>query len=175
MRSNSPVRRSGCHGYSTRSRWIAVLAGLLLMIPPGWSIAQQVTTGSLAGRVVDENSNPLASATVIATSSQGTKSTRTDSKGRFLIPHLTPGTYDVMVDSENHQSVEQKEVMVSLGHRVELLFTLATGAFEESIEVVGTPPVIDYTAVSTGLDVDSAMLDEIPIGRQLSWPPPSIF
>lgn len=80
-----------------------------------------------------------------------------------------------MVDSENHQSVEQKEVMVSLGHRVELLFTLATGAFEESIEVVGTPPVIDYTAVSTGLDVDSAMLDEIPIGRQLSWPPPSIF
>jgi hypothetical protein len=152
----------------TRSGLLAVLAGLLLTIPAGLAIAQQVTTGALSGRVVDEGSNPLPSATVTATSGQGAKITQTDSNGRFLIPHLTPGTYHVTVDSEGHQSAGQSDVIVSLGHRVELLFTLATGTFEESIDVVGTSPVVDYAAVSTGLDVDSAMLDEIPIGRQLS-------
>jgi hypothetical protein len=145
-----------------------VVAGLLLVIAPGMAVAQQVTTGSLAGRVVDEGSNPVAAATVTATSSQGTKSSRTDEKGRFLVPFLTPGTYDVKVGLDGYQSVEQSGVFVSLGQRIDLHFTLATGTFEESIEVVGSSPVIDFADVSTGLGIDSAMLNQIPVGRQLS-------
>ena len=91
---------------------------------------------------------------MIATSNQGTKSVQADSKGRFLLPHLTPGPYDVTAGSEGHQSVEHKGVVVALGQRVELHFHLATGTFEESIEVVGLSPVIDYADVSTGLGVD---------------------
>jgi hypothetical protein len=93
---------------------VTALVGVLLMIPVGTLVAQQVTTGPLAGRVVDENSNPLASATVVATSGQETRSTRTDSNGRFVIPHLTPDTYHVRVDSDGHQSAEQSGVIVSL-------------------------------------------------------------
>jgi hypothetical protein len=135
---------------------------------PAPAIAQVVTTGSISGQVIDESSSPLAGATVIATSNQGKKTTRSDSKGRFLIPYLTPGTYDVLVSLEGHQSVQQSAVMVALDQRIELHFTLATGTFEESIEVVGTAPVIDYASVSTGLGVDAAMLNQIPVGRQLS-------
>jgi hypothetical protein len=147
---------------------LSLVVALLLAAIPGIAIAQQATTGSLAGQVIDESSNALPAATVIATSSQGTKSTKTDSKGRFLIPHLTPGTYDVMVGLDGYQSVEQSDVIVSLGHRIELHFTLATGTFEESIEVVSTSPVVDFATVSTGLGIDSAMLNQIPVGRQLS-------
>ena len=168
MRSSLRVRQRCLFGTPTLSRSLAVLVGLLLLVSPGLAIAQQATTGSLAGQVIDESSNALPGATVIATSSQGKKSTRSDPKGRFLIPYLTPGTYDVMISLDGYQSVEQSDVIVSLGHRVELHFTLATGTFEESIEVVGTSPVVDYAAVSTGLNIDSAMLNQIPVGRRLS-------
>ncbi len=161
--SGGGLPSSGC--------FLSFLLTLLLVIIPGTAIAQQATTGSLSGQVIDESSQPLADATVIATSSQGRKSTQTDSKGRFLIPHLTPSTYDVMVSLNGYQSVEQSGVMVSLGHRIELHFMLATGTFEESIEVVGTSPVIDYSAMSTGLEVDSTMLNQIPVGRELSDTP----
>ena len=141
---------------------IVLLAGTQLVV------AQQETTGSLAGRVVDDNSNTLSGAMITATSSQGSRVVRTDVNGRFLIPHLTPDTYRLTVESEGHQTVEQSGVIVSLGHRTELHFTLPTGTFEESIEVVATSPVIDLAAVSTGLGIDSQMLDQIPVGRRLS-------
>ncbi len=141
---------------------IALLAG------PQLVVAQQETTGSLAGRVVDDGSNILSGAIVTATSSQGSRVVRTDANGRFLIPHLTPDTYRLTVESEGHQTVEQSDVIVSLGHRSELHFILATGTFEESIEVVGSSPLIDLAAVSTGLGIDSEMLNQIPVGRRLS-------
>jgi len=147
---------------------LSLILALLVATIPGTTVAQHVTTGSISGQVIDGASSPLVDVTVTATSSQGTKSTQTDPKGRFLIPYLTPGSYDVMAGLDGYQSVEQSNVTVSLGQRIELHFTLASGTFEESIEVVSTSPVVDLAAVSTGLDVDSAMLNQIPVGRQLS-------
>jgi len=147
---------------------LALIVGLLVATIPGTAVAQHVTTGSLTGQIIDEGSNPLPGATVIATSNQGARSAQTDSKGRFLIPHLTPGTYDVQVGLDGYQSVGQSDVIVSLDHRAELHFTLAKGTFEESIEVVATSPVVDLAAISTGLGVDTKMLGQIPVGRQLS-------
>lgn len=147
---------------------LSLIVALVLTTLPGMAVAQQVTTGSISGQVVDESSKSLVNATVTATSGQGTKTTQTDSKGRFLIPYLTPSTYDVKVALDNYQSVEQNNVNVSLGQRIELHFTLASGTFEESIEVVSTSPVVDLAAVSTGLAIESSTLNQIPIGRQLS-------
>ncbi len=147
---------------------LSLIVALLLAAIPGTATAQHVTTGSISGQVLDADSSPLVDATVTSMSSQGTKITRTDAKGRFLIPHLTPGTYDVAVRLNGYQSVEQSDVTVSLGQRIELHFTLDSGTFEESIEVVGSSPVVDLAAVSTGLAVDSTMLNQIPVGRQLS-------
>jgi hypothetical protein len=147
---------------------LSLILALLAVTIPGTAVAQHVTTGSISGQVIDGASSPLVDVTVTLISSQGTKITRTDAKGRFLIPHLTPGTYDVAVRLNGYQSVEQSDVTVSLGQRIELHFTLDSGTFEESIEVVGSSPVVDLAAVSTGLAVDSTMLNQIPIGRQLS-------
>ena len=121
---------------------LSLIVALVLTTLPGMAVAQHVTTGSISGQVNDGASNPLVDATVTATSSQGTKSTQTDTKGRFLIPYLTPSTYDIKVVLDEYQSVEQSNVNVSLGQRIKLHFTLPSGTFEESIEVVGTSPVV---------------------------------
>ena len=74
---------------------LSLILELLAVTIPGTAVAQHVTTGSISGQVIDGASSPLVDVTVTLISSQGTKITRTDAKGRFLIPHLTPGTYDV--------------------------------------------------------------------------------
>ncbi len=173
MRSILTVWRGCPRGTQFQSRspaagGLSFIVGLLLMIVPAVVVAQHVTTGSLAGQIIDESSNPLPGATVIATSNQGARTTQTDSKGRFLIPHLTPGTYAVQVSLEGYRNIEQNRVIVSLDHRVELHFTLPQGTFEESIEVVATASVVDFATVSTGSGVDSTFLAQIPVGRQLS-------
>ncbi len=146
---------------------VPVFCSLLLLIPLTGS-AQHVTTGTLAGQVSDESAHPLAGATVTATSGQGEKKVQTDARGRFLIPYLTPGVYDVHILLDGHKALEQKGVSVALAQRVDLHFTLSQGTFEESIEVVANSPLVDYASFSTGLGVDTETLAQIPVGRQIS-------
>lgn len=129
-----------CGRLRSSNRRLSLIVALLLAAIPGMAIAQQITTGSLAGQVVDESSIPLPGATVTTISSQGTRTAQTDSRGRFLVPYLTPGAYAVRVNLEGYRTIEQSRVRVSLGHRVDLHFTLSRGAFEESIEVVADAP-----------------------------------
>src|SRR6185436_18196373 len=89
--------------------------------------AQETTSGSIAGQGMDAQGAPVPGATVSVTSGQGTKTFVTDANGRFYAPFLTPGKYGVKVSLAGFQSVEQKNIDVRLGTRLELPFTLKVG------------------------------------------------
>ncbi len=143
-----------------------VLSLSLLLAAPAQ--AQHATTGVLAGRVVAEDGSPLPGATVVVSSGQGDLSFTSDRQGRFLAPYLTPGTYDVRANLAGFQPVERRGLEVRLGQRLEVLFTLPQGSFSDTVEVTAAPPAIDFSSVSTGLTVDSRLLDQVPVGRQLA-------
>ena len=68
-------------------RLLVALAALVAFAPSGAS-AQGVTTGSLAGVVIDQGGSPVAGANVIAihVPSGSTYDATTRSDGRFLVP-----------------------------------------------------------------------------------------
>ena len=74
---------------------VTSLAVLVLALSVGVAFAQETTSGSITGKVVDAQGLVLPGVTVTITSSQGTKTFVTDSTGRFFAPYLTPGTYTV--------------------------------------------------------------------------------
>jgi hypothetical protein len=57
--------------------------------------AQETTSGSIGGRVVDSQGLGVPGVTVTAQSRQGSKNAVTDDQGRYFVPYLTSGRYTI--------------------------------------------------------------------------------
>jgi hypothetical protein len=62
----------------------------LLLLGSGAGMAQE-TTGTINGRVVDDQGLSIPGVTITVTGPQGAKVVTTDAEGRFATPFLTPG------------------------------------------------------------------------------------
>ena len=83
----------------------------------------------------------MPGATVTVTGPQGSQTVTADAEGRFNAPFLTPGTYTVRAELRASRSVEQQNVVVRLGQRVELPVTMEVGGLTETVEVTGASPI----------------------------------
>jgi hypothetical protein len=144
---------------------LALIVALGLCSP---AVAQETTTGSLAGVVTDTTGGLMPGVTVVLTSEQGVKTFVTDTEGRFFAPYLTPGRYTVRAELSGFTAVERKNVDVRLGQRLELSFTLTVGAVEEVVEVTGSAPVVDTSSTTVGGVLDNEALKHLPVGRRFS-------
>jgi len=146
-----------------------VWALLLVVASFGLASAQETTSGSITGQVVDAQGAPVPGATVSLTSNQGTKTFVTDSTGHFFAPYLTPGRYSVRVELSGFSPVEQKGIDVHLGQRFDIgSLALKVGGLSEVVEVVGAAPTIDTSSTTTGGVLDSDALKRIPVGRNFT-------
>src|SRR5262245_1973150 len=97
------------------------------------AVAQETTTGSIEGRIVDPQGLPVPGVTVTVSSMQGAQSFVTDSDGRFIAPYLTPGAYTIRAELSGFRPLEQQNVQVRLGQRVTLPLTLPLGELTEQV------------------------------------------
>jgi hypothetical protein len=146
----------------------ALMIAALLVSSSASFAAQETTTGSLEGRIVDTQGLPVPGVTVTVSSAQGTQTFVTDSDGRFIAPFLTPGVYNVRAELSGFRPLEQQNVQIRLGQRVTLPMTLSVGAVTEQVEVRGETPVINTTTASAGTNLDAELLTRIPVGRRFS-------
>ena len=145
----------------------ALLAFAVLVSGVAW--AQETTSGTIAGSVVDAQGLAVPGATVTISSEQGAKTLVTDSDGRFFAPFLTPGTYNVRVELTGFAPVEQGDVQVRLGQRVTLTgLVLRIGGLSEVVDVVASAPVVDVTSTTAGGVLNSDSLRHLPVGRGLT-------
>ena len=144
--------------------FVAILGLVALAAAAG---AQPVTTGTISGRVRDEQGGAVPGATVTVSSGQGARSAVTDATGRFMAPYLTPGPYAVRVELAGYRPVEQRDIDVTAGERVEIELTLSPGTFAETVEVQGAAPLVDYSSAAGGATIDSAFIEQVPVARTL--------
>jgi len=144
-----------------------LLSGLLILSVAGWiglARGQEATTGSIVGEVTDPEGNPLAGATVSIASNQGTKTALTELDGGFRFLYLTPGIYDLTASFPGYITAACQDIEVRLLARVRIEAVLTPGA-SETIEVVGSAPMIDLSSTTTGATISSAMMSSLPLGR----------
>jgi hypothetical protein len=124
------------------------------------------TTGSIAGSVRDGEGRALAAVTVTARSPslQGQRTAMTDSDGRFRMPGLPPGTYEVRAALVGFQTVGQPGVIIPIDREITLEFRLLP-SFSEEVTVLGAPPLLDVTSASTGTIVERETFERLPIAR----------
>jgi hypothetical protein len=149
-----------------RLRLIARSAALSFFLT--WSAFAQATTGTLAGKLVDAQGLVVPGATVTVTGPQGSRSFVSDADGRFNVPFLTPGRYDVRAEMQGFKAVDLQNVTVGLGQTTEVTIRMEVGGLTETVEVVGSTVVVDTTSTTIGSTLSADALTRIPIGRRMS-------
>ena len=152
----------------TGARPLAVLfATLLLGIPV--SAAAQLTTGALRGTVLDQSGAVVPGTTVTATSLANgrVRSTVTGAVGDFRMELIEPGVYAVRAEITGFNPQEFAEIRVEQGGVATLTFELSVAGATETVEVVAEAPLVDLNQTQLRTQIDSEVLDEIPIsGRR---------
>ena len=126
------------------------------------------TTGSISGRVADENNGPLPGVTVSARGAalQGRQQATTDSAGAYKLPLLPPGSYDISVDLSGFAAATRTEA-VALGVDTRIDFTMRPAA-KEVVNVSAASPVIDQTSTTIGTNLDQHAITTLPTDRNFA-------
>ncbi len=129
--------------------------------------AQETTTGTLEGTVVDKQGASLPGVTVTLSSPQGPKTAVTDANGGFRFAQIPPGTYGLKAVLSGFNAVERQKLDVRLGSRVRIEIVLTPGV-TETIEVIGTAPVVDLSTTTTGATLSAELISSVPVPRNFS-------
>jgi len=124
----------------------------------------QTPTGSIQGLVTDKTGAAVqgASITIVQTTTNGTRSTTTDSSGRYLIPFVEPGVYNVNVDAKGFRSAKQVNILVQVTETRPVDFKLEVGTINETVEVSATTENLDVDTSSLGQTIQSDTILELP-------------
>ena len=127
----------------------------------------QDTTGSIRGRVVDDQGLAVAGAIVTIRGPQGAKATASDGEGRFTIPFLTPGTYSVRAELTGFKAAETEGLSVGVGQQVRVSFKMDVGGVTQTVLVTAVAGSVDMSSI-VGATLSTDMLGRIPVGRRVA-------
>jgi hypothetical protein len=104
---------------------LLVATGLVLGAA-GARLSAQGTIGTILGVVTDESGSVVPGATVTArnTGTGALQSTASDEQGRYTIPALPVGDYEVRTELQGFQSVVRAGIRLSVGAEVVVDFRL---------------------------------------------------
>lgn len=134
----------------------------LLVLSAGVAYGQAID-GNVVGTIVDQQGAAIVGADVTATNvaTGVVATTKTGSTGDYRFDHLLVGTYKINAKMTGFKSVTEN-VVVELNKTGTRNFTLTPGAASETIEVSGTPPVIDTTTSQLQTTYESQVLEDLP-------------
>jgi len=142
-----------------RQRWVLVF--LLAAVLPGMLLAQ--TSGTISGKVNDEENKPLAGADVTVSSDQTgiERSSTTNANGLFTFALLPVGNWTVTIEAPEYQP-QVRSFRLGVGENVPVNVTLLRGEVAEEITVYSTATAMQQSASQTNIDYRERV-EELPI------------
>lgn len=140
---------------------------------PTLASAQDYTSGTLGGTVLNGSGQPIAGASVtVKSNAQGfTRELTTDSNGQFRVPLIPQGSYSVSISKEGYRPTSDGALAVRAGGESNYSFNL-TGAEETVSEVVITAtanPQLDFSQTTKGTVVDlEDAVKKMPLARSIT-------
>jgi hypothetical protein len=134
-------------------------------------LGQATATASLQGTVVDKTGAVIAKADVTITSKDTgtTRSTKTNEAGEYRFDPLAAGFYGIKITASGFGPAEAKDVEVLIGRTATQNFSLSPGTVSETVEVVGTAPLVDATKTDVSTNITPNQIQDLPlIGRDIA-------
>jgi Carboxypeptidase regulatory-like domain/TonB dependent receptor len=125
----------------------------------------QTPTGTIEGTVLDPQGASVANATITVTSNSTglSKKVTSDSRGRFELPFINPGTYTVSVQAAGFRIEKRENVVVQISETLPLAFTLAIGKINETVEVSTNAGTVDTESSSLDTVIQGRSIADLPL------------
>ena len=142
---------------------LTILISLFILAVQGYA---QNITGSMSGRIVDQQGAVVPNATVsaIEPAKKVTISTKTTDQGEFTLSGLQPGSYTVEVLATGFKKLERINIALDAQDKLPLGdITLQVGAVTESVEVSATQALLQTESVERGQAVVGKQMENIEV------------
>jgi hypothetical protein len=135
------------------------------------AMAQDITSGSLTGTVLDAKGAPVAGASITVESSERgiSRTTSSSSNGNFSLVQLPVGNYEVTVKANGFETTRSENVSVDLGG-TNYDFTVSSSSGDDSIVVVGNAVrKVDFSGTATGTVFNvQDTVEKLPVPRNIT-------
>src|SRR6185295_18182817 len=140
-----------------------LLALVLLLLSASFAIAQ-THRAAMRGTVLDPNGAAIPGAQIRLTNlaTNEVRSVVSDSEGQYVIPSLTPGTYDLQVEVTSFQRHNERvEILVNQQPRLDITMQVK-GPDEGGIDAV-VETLIKKDSVSAGAVIENRQVVGLPL------------
>jgi hypothetical protein len=154
-------------------RSVPVFGGTLLMVAVAIFTSPlaygQVTTGSIEGTVHDENGKPAQDVEIVAKnqSSGYYQIAYTSDNGKYRIPSLTPGTYQIRAANLNFAPLTKTGIHVEIDEVSIIDFSLTSkGIQEKEVVVEARAPIVDTKNSDLSTAVRPEQINSLPLNSR---------
>ncbi len=145
---------------------IGTLAGALVLILGSMiPLGAQVSTGTISGTITDSSGAAISDAQVqVKNSGTGVVQTAaSDSQGRFTVPSLNVGQYEVTANKAGFQTVVRTNIPVTVGSQFVVDITLPVGAAQQTVTVEGEVAQVDTASSTVANLVEQKQMIDLPL------------
>ena len=125
----------------------------------------QVGTGSIQGTVSDSSGAIIAGASVTVTNTQtgGVTPITANTQGRYVVPDLLVGIYDVQAKMTGFQTQIHTGVVITVGQNVVVEFSLPVGQVTETVTVQGATTQVETTSAEISAQIGQQQVEQLPL------------
>jgi hypothetical protein len=123
-----------------------------------------VSTATLSGSVLDPNNAPIAGASVTVTNVEKgiSKDTNSDDEGKFRVPLLQPGKYEIRVESSGFQTYRGQNIVLTIGQDAIVDIPLKLGEVATVVTVDTELPLIETTKTQQANTIEQRQIENLP-------------
>src|SRR5437867_4505395 len=150
-----------------RNRFLVIVTSVFL----AWNLTNlaqvegQAVTAGILGTVTD-TSGAAIPGTTIQVKNAGTGITQTsasDEQGRYRVPDLGIGEYEVQASKAGFQTVIHRNIVLTVGSQPVVDFSLPVGAAQETVTVESQVSQVDVTSAAIGALVEGTQIRDLPL------------
>ena len=160
---------------------VYVLGALLLLVVGAKRVQAQAVSGNISGTVTDASGGVIAGANIQVknTGTGVTQTTTSNSQGRYNVPDLTVGTYDVQASNSGFQTVVHAGINLTVGSQLTVDLSLPVGQAQQTVTVETSVAQVETQSTAISSLISPQQLVDLPLnGRnfeQLLNLMPSMF
>ncbi len=131
----------------------------------------QASNATIGGTVTDSSGATIAGAAIqVRNVGTGiTQATTSDQQGRYRVPDLVIGEYEVQAGNAGFQTVVHKGITLSVGSSPVVDFSLPVGQAQQTVTVEAEVSQVDTQSTAVGALVEGAQIRDLPLnGRNFT-------
>ena len=141
-----------------------IVALLLVLVTVDTAVAQ-VERASIIGNVTDTTGAAMSGVEVAVTNEGTNTSVRltTDESGAYTAVNLIPGSYTVNATRSGFKPVVYRNFVLQVGQSARLDIRMDVGSIEQTVEVVGSIPLLQTENASVGQVISQQAVNALPL------------